>query len=288
MVWPAVIAGASNLIGGLIGQSQQNVNAGRAQDAYNDNIALQKEFAQTGVTWRARDVIRAAAETGIHPLSLLGVSGGTYTPQTLTIDNANPLGDAIAKGGQEIGRAMAASASEAERRALVTRLDGLTLERGQLENELLKVQIEGAKRNLTAPAVGPAMPISDRSSIPGQGNAVPGSGHVERGVFPSVGYARVADGGLAVIPAKQFQERTEDYSYMPLMWVVRELALPHLQASKYPPPESVERLKPHHVWSFGADGVWRQVYGDNLYPDRHLPAPKSRGSGWFRSLRHNY
>lgn len=275
MVWPAVIAGASAIAGGIMNQFSQSAARDDAAAHNAAQVAMQREFATTGLQWRAGDAIKAYQATGIHPLALLGVQTPSYTPTNFVGSGTSPMGDAIASAGQGVSRAMMASASEETRNAMTKPLIALQLERGVLENDLLRLRIASENARLVQERQ-PAMPTGN-TLIPGQGNtdksALPGAAHVEKGVQPTIGFARVADGGLAVIPAKGFQERTEDYSYMPLMWVMRELAVPHVTAAKYPPPASVEPLKPYHKWSFGYDGVWRQVVDPGLkeaYPDRHM------------------
>lgn len=242
----------------------------KAEAQFNANFELQQRLAEHGSLIRARDVMQAYKETGLHPLALLGMNPASASPvASMGFESGKGFGSGIAGAGQDIGRAVAATAGADERAAS----QKLLLERGQLENDLLRVRTAREAQALERDAqLGPAMPIGvNKSVVPGQGDATLPP-HVEQAkAFPSIGYAKVADGGLAVIPSKQFQERTEDYSYMPLMWVVRELALPHAQARQYPPPASVEKLKEHHRWEFGVDGVWRQVYAENQYPDRHLP-----------------
>lgn len=241
----------------------------KAEAQFNANFELQQRLAEHGTLIRARDVMRAYGETGLHPLALLGMNPASASPvASMGFESKRGFGSGIAGMGQDIGRAVAASADRDERKAS----QNILVERGQLENDLLRVRTAREVQALERDAqLGPPMPGS-RTVVPGQGDATLPP-HVEQNrPFPSVGYARVADGGLAVIPAKQFQERTEDYSYMPLMWVIRELALPHATGRRFPPPASVEPLKPHHSWEFGVDGVWRQVMRKETYPDRHLPS----------------
>lgn len=267
------ILGAALISGGakLIPDIAQLFGSGadrKAEAQFNANFELQQRLAEHGTLIRARDVMRAYGETGLHPLALLGMNPASASAvASMGFESKRGFGSGIAGMGQDIGRAVAASADRDERKAS----QSILVERGQLENDLLRVRTAREVQALERDAqLGPPMPGS-RVAVPGQGDAnLPP--HVEnKNVLPSIAYAKVADGGLAVIPAKQFQERTEDYSYMPLMWVVRELALPHARARQYPPPASVEPLKEHHRWQFGVDGVWRQVYEENRYPDRHLP-----------------
>lgn len=70
--------------------------------------ALQKEFAQSGITWRVEDAKRA----GIHPVFALSGGGAAYAPSAVTVGND---GADFQKMGQDIGRAIDASSSQDSR-----------------------------------------------------------------------------------------------------------------------------------------------------------------------------
>lgn len=121
----ALIPAAANLIGGLIGRKS-------ARDANKENIAQQREFAQSGIQWRVAD----AKKAGIHPLYSLGAQTASFAPSSV----GDPLGGAISDMGQNIGRAVDAASTSGERVANKA-LFSLQLERAGLENELLRSQI---------------------------------------------------------------------------------------------------------------------------------------------------
>lgn len=136
----AAIAVGGNLIGGMFGQSQQA-----------SNQALQREFAQNAISWRVADAKRA----GIHPLYAMGAP--TMSP---AVSAFSPMGDAISKSGQDISRAMMAGQTAAEREATMGSsvvMNQLSLERAQLNNEILKTQLAKMRGQLNppAPAVNP-------------------------------------------------------------------------------------------------------------------------------------
>lgn len=142
----AAIPAVGSLLGGLFGQKSQS-------DMAEKNIEMQKEFAQKGVQWKVADSLKA----GIHPLFGLGASTTSFAPVSV----GDSLGPAIAQSGQEIGRAVGASMSSEQQ--VSAKMNALTLERGSLENELLRSQI----RAMNAPGSPPGLPsVSGDNSSP--------------------------------------------------------------------------------------------------------------------------
>ena len=141
---------------------------------------LQEIFAKNGVQWRVQD----AKAAGLHPLAALGaqisspspiqVSGSVPSgsvPQAGQV-SSNPISpfrgnDSIASAmssfGQDLSRAMTASASAWEReQAIKSASSALSLENQSLQNQLLASQI--AKTG--GAAVGPPAPIASSGSGP--------------------------------------------------------------------------------------------------------------------------
>lgn len=185
MLGSLISAGAS-LLGGLFGSKSQS----KANEA---NIRLQKDLARKGIQWRVEDANKA----GIHPLYALGTP--TATPGPLAVGDTS-LGQGIANAGQDIGRAVSAYGTKADRKAQ-SALAALQIERAGLENQLLASQIRLTNQAGNPPAF-PAR-VSDASpvvhAIPGQGDAViaspsslPVSGPVNTplGTMGSIDYPR--------------------------------------------------------------------------------------------------
>lgn len=155
-----LIQAGSNLIGGFFGMNTADKNRDAQQANAQQNIAAQREFAQNGVRWKVDDA-RAA---GVHPLFALGASTHSFSPVSVGSDTSNPMGDAIASAGQNIGRAAQAAMTAPERQKAAA-ADALVLEKAGLENELLRTQILSLKKN----QLGPPMPsLSNNQSIKGQ------------------------------------------------------------------------------------------------------------------------
>lgn len=130
-VGPAISAAAS-LAGGLLGNKS-------ASDRAKANVKFQKEFAKYGIQWKVADAKRA----GIHPLYALGAQTHSFSPVAFD----DPLPNALANAGQDIGRAIAAGTPKEQQPQVV---DQLLRERGELQNDLLRSQI--AQTNLETDA----------------------------------------------------------------------------------------------------------------------------------------
>lgn len=142
-----LIPAAASVIGGLIG------NAGKEKE-----IANQKEFAKSGVTWRVEDAKRA----GIHPALAMGANVPSYTPVGLGSDIAEGLSGA----GQDISRAIDATSTATQKAdAYVKARQALELQNMGLQNELLQAQILGITR--------PRVPPFPSSVSPDSGETMP-------------------------------------------------------------------------------------------------------------------
>lgn len=151
---------------GFAGNLLANEQSGDNVDATNQANSLrsdkeyerQKEFAQMGIRWKSDDA-RAA---GLHPLAALGGIGSSYSPTIAThqtpesrsmfegVDTAG-LGNALS--GQNTKRAQMATKTEVEKQ-----MEGLALERAQLQNRLLEGQVQNEWAALMGQPRTPSMP----------------------------------------------------------------------------------------------------------------------------------
>lgn len=140
-----LIGAAGNLIGGLLGNK-----------AEKKERQMQMAFAQNGIQWKVAD----AEKAGVHPLFALGAPTATYSPIS-----TGSMSNAVSDMGQNLGRAVEAVRSPGQKiDAYTAKLQALQLERGSLENTLLRNQILNAQNqpgNPPTPAGG--------SLIAGQG-----------------------------------------------------------------------------------------------------------------------
>lgn len=266
-MWPALIGAGANLVGGLINSAQSNVNAGRAADSAADNIALQKEFATTGITWRGRDVMRAYGETGIHPLALLGVQGPSYAPVNMVGSTDTHVGDAISNAGQGISRAMLAAQSEDKRMDHMMKLANINLEGAELDNAYKRLRIQSEAMRLRQQLT-PGIPTGNKSEAE---TVFPG---VEPKIIPDVTVTRTPRGGYVTLPSEAAQQRMSEMFGLSSEWFSRNrawLATPEARewVKKYLPPPPYGMQWRYHV----PTGEWLPSGGD--YPDRHFSNPQS-------------
>lgn len=144
-----ILGGIGSMISGFFGQrqAQQNVN-------------LQKEFAQTGIRMRVND----AKKAGIHPLYALGAQTSSFSPVSVG-------GDSFGNAGQQFGRAIDATSSHSQRQgALGERL--VTAQLARTEAEIANINARTALINQQGSR--PALPMPTDSGLmvlPGQGDS---------------------------------------------------------------------------------------------------------------------
>lgn len=262
MVAPLIIAGGiaagASLLGGFLGnKSQEKVNKRNIEQQELDR-AYQKEFAQSGIQWRVKD----AQEAGVHPLYSMGASIPTFSPVSQSQTAPTGLSRGVQQAGQDISRAVAATSTETQRYQSA-RIAELGITRGQLENDLLRLQIQRQRAQ-----IGPAFPAPSASAglmIAGQGDSTritdqaqlrttphPDAMHSEPGATVDVGWARTASGGYAPVPSEDVKEKIEDQLIPELAWALRNYG-----PQKTPPPF---RPPPGMKWKFSyTAGIWQPV-----------------------------
>lgn len=147
MLGELLSAGASLINGFANRSSQEDYNKQQLQLA-QQNMAMQKEFAQMGIRWKVED----AKAAGLHPLAALGAQTSSFSP--VSVGGEAPKMD-LGSLGQDLSRAFKATMSKEERDESEARK--ISLEKGKLENELLRSQL-----NRTAPTsgqIGPPIPL---------------------------------------------------------------------------------------------------------------------------------
>lgn len=114
------------------------------------NIANQREFAQQGIRWKVAD----AQAAGLHPLAALGAQTNSFS-NVVGGDHVSPKTD-FGGMGQDIGRAIDAGSTAAERQdrmgqAIARTAQVFSLEKMNLENEVLKNQVTLTRAQLPPP-----------------------------------------------------------------------------------------------------------------------------------------
>lgn len=255
MSWAALASFAAPVIGNMIG-SQQNASSqdeankiNREQD--QQNIAMQKEFAQHGVRWKVEDAKRA----GINPLVALGGSTHSFSPVSVGAESSRP-GDMAVNMGQDISRAIQATRTQNERQLVNLQLANAQadLDGKVIDNQIRASQLQ--KMNQTGPPMPSAM---DTGYISGQGNSVkvkpsevyasessrPG---IQSGMINTLQYTREANGNISIAPSTDMKERMEDDFIAEGMWHMKNRMLPPSPSTKdYPIPAQL-RSKGYKYW----------------------------------------
>lgn len=223
----------SNLLSGLFGQSQANKQA-------KQQAALQREFAQNAIQWKVDD----AKKAGVHPLYALGAQTTSYAP----VSTGDSLTPALRSAGQDLSRAVHAASPESTRAAAASSaMTALSLERGKLENELLRTQIASQAAKISQNANPPMPTAGDRYLIDGQSGSglvdtsplkrqasAPGATHQEAAAIPDVGFSKTRT-GYAPAMSKDLMDRQEEDFIGSIMWNVRNRLLPSIGFNTSPP-----------------------------------------------------
>lgn len=283
MLGNLISAGAS-LIGGFMNKESAEDTREAQINMTREQMAAQKEFAQNGLSWKINDALRNADK--IHPIYSMGSAGASFSPVSTNFSTDSSMGNAVASAGQDIGRAVNATATQPQRiNAYQEAAQQISLEKGTLENELLKTQLASQQARLRAPATPPFPAVgSNNYLIPEQAQSGPNAGafkdkiedrvpsapgqpQQEGGAIPDVGYARTST-GYAPVPSKNVKERIEDMHLSEVLWMMRNNLMPTL-GMRDPPPNSL--LSANEVWRFNP--VKQEYY--KAYRPR-----SSGGRGW--------
>jgi len=240
----SLISAGANLIGGLMGKSSAD-DARRSQEALAaQNMAMQREFAQSGIQWRVED----AKKAGIHPIYALGSGGASFSPVSANFTADTSLPNAMAAAGQDIGRAVNSTRTADQRVDAFTKTaQALQLEKAGLENDLLRTEIASKTGRLRSPATPPFPAPGANYLIPGQSGSyieptplkvTPGASQQpqsEGGAITDVGYARTST-GWAPVPSNDVKQRIEDNLPQELLHFLRNNLMPSVGYNFNPPP----------------------------------------------------
>lgn len=273
-----IISAGASILGGFMNKSSADKSREATERMAAENIAQQREFAKNGLTWKIDDAIRNADK--IHPIYSMGSAGASFSPVTAAFPADNSMGNAVASAGQDIGRAVNATATQGQRAtAFTAAAQAISLEKGQLENELLKQQLASQNARLRQNATPPSPIGADPYLIDGQSSSgpafkdkqgeripsAPGAPQQEHGSISDIGFARTKT-GWAPVPSKDVKERIEDMPLNELMWLYRNNILPTLGVRDPPPNKLLHR-----------DQVWRF---DPLRQEYYVKNKRTSHSGW--------
>lgn len=247
----------SNLIGSNKKEKAEQAAAQQAAAQNAQNIALQKEFAQNAIQWKAAD----AQKAGIHPLYALGANTVSFSPVSVGA-TASSAGDNFRAMGQDLSRGIMATGTAAQRsQAAAVQVTELGMEREKLTNDLLRAQIASVNARTQKDQVGPPFPTIDGTNfmVPGQVDSGlvkpkalevapgdPSAPYQEGGSITDTGFARTRT-GYWPIPSKDVKERIEDNFPYELEHYVRNRLVPSLGGhmnshlrEPFPPPAGKE------------------------------------------------
>lgn len=143
-----LISGAASVIGGLFGKSSADKAADQNMQIARENQAMQREFAQNGLRWKVED----AKAAGIHPVYAMGAPTTSFSPISFSATADDSMSKAIASMGQDVGSAINKTRTAPERADAYSKaVQTLTLEKGALENEVLRSQIAKLKQENAPP-----------------------------------------------------------------------------------------------------------------------------------------
>lgn len=239
--WGSIISAGGNLAGGIVGSILGN-NA--AKTAWKQ----QKKFAQNSVQWRVED----AQKAGIHPVYALGGGMPQYSPMSV---GDGGLASGIANAGQYLGAAADNIATQGDKTQKMLR--ALSIERAELENDLLRSQI--ARNN--QPGWGPGLP--GPPTMPGAGPFVnpqpldrtvsrPGAPDQEPYDVSDRGWTRTRTGGYAPHMSEDAKRRLEDDFLGMVAWNIRNRIVPMFKSGfggEISGPSHV-KLKPGQYWRY--------------------------------------
>lgn len=115
-----------------------------------ENMALQKEFAQSGVQWKVAD----AQKAGIHPLAALGANTTSFSPVSVGSTDYGSM-------GQDLGRAVKAAMSNSDREEETKReANKLALDKAGLENDILRTELASKQKRMETNGGAIAMPAN--------------------------------------------------------------------------------------------------------------------------------
>jgi len=172
-MWDSLIsAGANAAVGYYNSNEQQKFNEAQMRLA-QEQLAFQKQAAHEGIQWKVADSQKA----GIHPLVGLGAS--TFNPSAISAGGQAPSFDAGSMG-QDLGRAAKAMQdSEIRKEVDEEQARKITLEKGRLENDLLRTDLlsKVARSGPRSAQIGPPFPTPGGVPLPRPGPMRTVSGH---------------------------------------------------------------------------------------------------------------
>ena len=292
MPWGDVIGGIGKAIGGIasaFGGGGSGWDSGDYQHALDMDYANQERIVKNQPSW----IVEGAKNAGLHPLAVLGVNFAQGSTHSIGSDYGGGKDYSwLSDAGQGIGRAAGALLSK-EDRAKQQQYDearqGQQLKYGDLQNELLGVQISQIKQDMamqlardstralnnSAQTPGFQMGVdgrTTRSVIDGQNNATgsrfftakppevavshPSTPAAEAGTHPEIKFVRTANGGYTPVRSTALEEALEDDLLGSISWNVRNYLGQFTNDQRFAPPRDYLPSSDHDWVYDGLRGEW--------------------------------
>lgn len=146
----SVLSAGLDFIGANQQRQFQKGENNRQWDLAQQQMQMQKEFAQNGIRWRVQD----AEAAGLHPLAALGTMPSSYSPVQAMFTDAGPTySEPWSRMGQNLYRAYQAQMSPTEKK-----MEALKVQNAEKQNDLLDRQIKAADQALLRNQVPPGIP----------------------------------------------------------------------------------------------------------------------------------
>lgn len=152
----SLVSALGSLASGIFGRSAARDAQETQSRMAQQNIDLQREFAQNGIQWRVADANKA----GVHPLAALGAQTVSFSPVSVGGEVDNSMSTAMSNIGQDLGRAINATRSSDQRDAAYEKsLRDLQLTGAGLDNDIKRATLASSIQRLKANA-NPSFPSS--------------------------------------------------------------------------------------------------------------------------------
>lgn len=213
----SIVGAVGSLVGGALSDKSNRKVASatndRSYEIAQEDRTLQREFARSGIQWRAED----AKAAGLHPLYALGGTGATYTPSPISLvtPDQSGFGRGLAEAGQNLGRAIQAQETPQQREARQWQMALLKAQVGR-EVALTGLYESEAARNRQSALQSAGIPegsvsVGALEGIPGQVKSVPdevtsariGSPELSAGQHPFFMEAKLGNGLRIMLPRSE-------------------------------------------------------------------------------------
>lgn len=271
--WAGLFGGLGQLAGGAANLFRSGPDLSQSQAFAREQLQFQRDAAQMGIRWRVAD----AQAAGIHPLYAMGAQNFNPSPVPYPVGDASAdMGASLSNMGQGISRAIQSTQSKEQRESQTASqiiADQQTIERGALQNDLLRIQLAAAQKALTgADQIGPPLPTSGRTGVhemkPNEiTTSQPNSPSIAAGPPGPVTTFHRSGTGLQAFPAKGVQglDDMDATNALGIDWLVRNRLNPNFGVRDLAP--TMDQVRAHFPNATGVKFdtnkmLWVPTYGD--------------------------